>query len=58
MISFFKYFVIFGHFLTRKICHLSLFFQLARRFTKLTIFKLRFYNPFSMYTTGTKLSFS
>ena len=58
MISFFKYCVIFGHFLPHKICHLSLFFQLARLFTKLALFKLRFLSPFSMYTTGTKLSFS
>ena len=58
MISFFKYYVIFVHFLPHKICHLSLFFQLAGWFTKLAVFKLRFLSSFSMYTTGTKLSFS
>ena len=54
MIFFFKYFVNFGSFLNRKIRRLSLFFRLAQWFTKLNLFKLRFLNPFSMYTTGTK----
>ena len=61
MIFFFKQFVIFGHFFLPffflKICCLSLFFRLTRWFTKLTLFKLRFLNLFSisMYTTETKL---
>ena len=55
-------FQVIGHFWTfflpHKICCLSLFFRLARWVTKLTSFKLRFLNPFSMYATETKLSFS
>ena len=45
-------------FLPRKICRLSLFFRLAHWFSKLTLFKLRFLNPYRMYTADTKLSFS
>ena len=58
MIFFFKYFAILEIFLPSKICHLSLFFRLAHWFTKLSLFKLSFLNPFSMYTAGKKLSFS
>ena len=45
-------------FLARNICRFSLFFGHARWFAKSTLFKLRFLQPFSMYTPGAKLSFS